>query len=234
MPEGVNRVDGRSERWRAHRVARRAEFVDAAFAALAEHGPGVGMAEIAAAAGVSKPRLYRHFADKAELFGAIVDRTSRLLWQRLEPALTEPAPIHQRVRQALEAYLGLVDEHPQVFRFIGSRRRHDLGEGADPVAEDKKVLAAVITTIFTDELRARHADSGGAEVWAHGIVGAVEAATEWWLERRTMSRESLTEYLTVLVWSAVDGALRTQGIVLDPDRPVVVSERTLRLLSEHE
>ncbi|GAA1628660.1 TetR family transcriptional regulator [Nocardia ninae] len=51
------RLDARTERWRAHREQVRGEFVDAAFRALAEHGPDVSMDDIARAAGCAKPKL---------------------------------------------------------------------------------------------------------------------------------------------------------------------------------
>src|SRR5437763_7604163 len=65
------RGDARRERWRAHREARREEFVEATIRAVARHGPEVGMDEIAAEAGVTKPVLYRHFTDKADLYLAV-------------------------------------------------------------------------------------------------------------------------------------------------------------------
>ena len=69
VPEG--KVDARSERWREHRKKVRAEIVDAAFRAIDLHGPEVSVREIAEEAGTAKPKIYRHFADKSDLFQAI-------------------------------------------------------------------------------------------------------------------------------------------------------------------
>src|SRR6478735_7754235 len=63
--------DGRSSRWDDHRETRRAELVEAAVAAIDEHGPGANIAQIAASAGVSKPVLYRYFSDKDDLYRAV-------------------------------------------------------------------------------------------------------------------------------------------------------------------
>ena len=68
MAGRVKDPDGRSARWEEHRAARRQELVLAAVAAIDEHGPAAGIAEIAASAGVSKPVLYRYFADKDDLY----------------------------------------------------------------------------------------------------------------------------------------------------------------------
>jgi hypothetical protein len=64
-------------------------------------------------------------------------------------------------------------------------------------------VASVITRALGEALRERRLDSGAAEPWAYAIVGAVHLAGDWWLERRTMSREQLVEYLTKLVWDGM-------------------------------
>ena len=74
-PAGTAR-DRRSSRWDEHRRARREQLVDATLAAVAKHGAGVGMEEIAAEAGTSKTVVYRHFADRAELYVAVCNRVA--------------------------------------------------------------------------------------------------------------------------------------------------------------
>src|ERR1041384_4390728 len=96
--------DARRERWREHRAARRAEFVEAALRALDEHGPELGMEHVASAAGVTKPVLYRHFTDKADLFVALGQRGTEILFERLIPAVnTEEAPV-TRIRKDAHAF----------------------------------------------------------------------------------------------------------------------------------
>ena len=63
-------TDGRSVHWAAHRSSRREELVVAAAGAIPLHGPDVHLGEIATAAGVSKPVLYRYFSDKDDLLAA--------------------------------------------------------------------------------------------------------------------------------------------------------------------
>jgi hypothetical protein len=67
-------------------------------------------------------------------------------------------------------------------------------------------------------------DSGAAEPWGHGIVGLVQNVSEWWLERRTMSRDAVVEYLTQIIWAAIDGIVRQHGIVIDPNKPIEVNK----------
>ncbi len=64
----AQRRDGRSERWREHREARRQELIAAVMTVVSEQGAGVGMDDIARASHIAKPVFYRYFRDKAELF----------------------------------------------------------------------------------------------------------------------------------------------------------------------
>jgi AcrR family transcriptional regulator len=216
--------DARRDRWRSHRAARRAEFVDAAMRALAEHGPDVGMDHIAAEAGVTKPVLYRHFTDKADLFVALGQRGTEILFDRLIPAMNnEEAPV-PRIRKSLDAFFSTVEEHPNLYRVLVRRSFAKATVEQDIVAEDKELIANALSALLGDYLRSLDMDSGGAEPWAHGIVGMVQNVSEWWLERRSMNRDAVVEYLTQIIWSAIDGFTRAQGIVLDPNKPLEVNK----------
>ena len=63
-------VDGRDARWVEHRRVRRRELVESTLRAIRRHGATVGMDEIAAEAGTSKPVIYRHFGEVAALIAA--------------------------------------------------------------------------------------------------------------------------------------------------------------------
>ncbi|PRX44213.1 TetR family transcriptional regulator [Prauserella shujinwangii] len=212
--------DARRDRWRKHRIARRAEFVEAALRALDEHGPDLGMEHVAAAAGVTKPVLYRHFEDKADLYLALGQRGTEILFQRLIPAINaELAPV-PRIRMALDAFFTVIEEHPNLYRLLARGTFQDKPVDADVVAEDKEVIATALTALLGDYMRMFDMDSGAAEPWAYGIVGMVQNTGEWWLEKRTMSRDSVVEYLTQIIWAAIDGLCRQRGIVIDPDQPL--------------
>lgn len=224
--------DARRDRWRKHRIARRAEFVEAALRALEEHGPELGMEHVAAAAGVTKPVLYRHFEDKADLYVALGHRGTEILFERLIPAIqAELGPV-PRIRLALDAYFSVIEEHPNLYRLLVRGPFHERPVGKDVVAEDKEVIATALTALLGDYMRMFRMDSGAAEPWAYGIVGMVQNTGEWWLDKRTMSRESVVDYLTQIIWAAIDGLAKREGVVIDPDTPIeesnVVALRSAR------
>lgn len=212
--------DARRDRWRKHRVQRRAEFVEAALHALDEHGPELAMEDVAAAAGVTKPVLYRHFEDKADLYEALGQRGTEILFSRLVPAINaELAPV-PRIRTALDAFFTVIEEHPNLYRLLARGTFAGKPADSDVVAEDKELIATALSALLGDYMRMFGMDSGAAEPWAYGIVGMVQNTGEWWLDRRSMSRDSVVEYLTRIIWAAIDGLAREYDITIDPNLPL--------------
>jgi AcrR family transcriptional regulator len=211
-------ADARRERWDGHRAERRRQFVEAALRVLESGGTDLQMEAVAAEAGVTKPVLYRYFADKAALVDALAERGSQILLSRLMPAINSDGPALARIREAVGAYFAVIDEHPNLYWLLARRPGTD---GARASAErDKELISTTLTAVISDALRRFGLGSGGAEPWAHGITGLVQSTGEWWLRRRSMSRTQVVEYVTVLIWSAFAGVLREAGIVLGPQDPV--------------
>lgn len=103
---------------------RRETILDAAELTFAQMGyRGAGMAEIAAAAAVTAPILYRHFASKQELFLAVLTRAIGQIEEawKAAPGLVEMG----------SAYTELVASHPHV-----ARLRHMAMAESDPVIQE--------------------------------------------------------------------------------------------------
>src|SRR5262245_48843049 len=83
---------------------RREQLINVAIQVFARGGyDGTTTAQIAAAAGVTEPILYRHFRNKQELFTAIVREVSAAAVKHLsDVAAREPDPA-QRVRRLCAA-----------------------------------------------------------------------------------------------------------------------------------
>lgn len=198
----------RRERWRAHRAARRADLVSAAIDAVRRHGAGVGMEEIAAAAGVSKPILYRHFADRADLWLAVGTRvTDELLAAMSEQLRVERSP-RDTIAAVVDTYLALIEEDTELYRFVVHGSFADRAMTSDLVHSHMAVMASQVALVLGERIGREGADAGGAEPWAHGIVGMVQAAADWWIDRRTLSRAALVDHLTALISTGIEGLLR--------------------------
>jgi AcrR family transcriptional regulator len=228
MSASVKGGDARRDRWSDHRARRRREFVDAALRVLEAQGPDLPMDAVAAEAGVTKPVLYRYFQDKSALVDALGERGSEILLDRLLPAIQAGCPALSRVRDAVGAYFAVIDEHPNLYWLLAREGKADSGSGPDSIQRNKEHIATALTAVLGDHLRAYGLDSGGAEPWAYGMTGLVQSTGEWWLQRRSMSRATVVEYVTQIIWAAISGTLREVGIVVNPDEPFPGTRPPLR------
>jgi AcrR family transcriptional regulator len=202
--------DRRSERWQEHRETRRAELVAAAVAAIDQYGPSAGIAEMARAAGVTKPVLYRYFEDKNDLYRAVGHWGADEVLRTLRATLRGDATIRDKINKGCEDYLTLIETHPQVFLLLVEHRTN-----ADPLQDGKELIAAAVARRLSEILRSLGVDAGGAEPWAHGIVGLGLAQGEWWLRRRTITRAVAASYLADFIWHAMRGLALDSGVDLD-------------------
>src|SRR5690242_15189721 len=218
--------DGRRLRWQAHRDARRDELIAAAIAAVRRHGAGVGMEQIAAQAGTSKAVVYRYFTDKADLYLAVGGRIAGTLTETITRAMEDQGEPRAVLQAGVEAYLTLIEAEPELYRFVVRRPLLDRAVtlGQDPVADYMNVLGARISRILGDVLREVGLDSGAAEPWGYGMVGMVHSAGDWWLERQSMSRSALAEYLTSLIWGGLAGAYAAAGVPAPAGNPALAAE----------
>jgi AcrR family transcriptional regulator len=227
-PAAGSATDRRKHRWNAHREQRRQQFVQAALRVLAASGPDLPMDAVAAEAGVTKPVLYRYFSDKAALVDALGEAGSGLLLDRLLPAIQADGPPLARVRDAVGAYFAVIDEYPNLYWLL-ARWPATEGRGAEVILREKERIASTLTAVIGDYMRVFGLDSGAAEPWAYGITGLVQSTGEWWLQRRSMSRGHVVEYVACLIWSALSGVLRDAGIAIDPDQPLPAVRPSLSL-----
>lgn len=186
-----------------HRTERREELLDAAVVAIRRDGAGVSMEDIAHEAGITKPILYANFGDKAGLADALAKRFTRDLVARFGEVWATTDDTRERVARAIDAWVGFIESDPHIYRFLSEG-----SFGAGRRLEDRRLvngLGIVVARALGEWLREQGADSGPAEPWAYGVLGMVHVTTEWWLDRRTLSRRDLVEYLTSLLWDGFSG-----------------------------
>jgi len=75
---------------------------------------GVSMRKVADKVGVTAPAIYRHFKDKDELLGELINVGLQILQRYLEPALRSDGPL-QRLEQLIDRYFDFALEQPRYF-----------------------------------------------------------------------------------------------------------------------
>ena len=95
------------------RVARREQILATAAGVFADRGfAGTDVEEIAGSAGIGKGTVYRYFPTKERLFLATVDRSMRLLGERVEAEAAGASGPLDRIRRGVMGYLAFFDERP--------------------------------------------------------------------------------------------------------------------------
>jgi len=143
--------------------------------------------EIAAAAGVTKPILYRHFGSKQDLYLALLARHSDDM-----PGFVSPVPLRPDGRVDLEAildpWLAYARANPHGWRMLF----RDAGGGEEIVAyrravrqRAREVVAGLLAAAGTDLAAAELQPA--AEIVRAGLAGLVL----WWAENPEIPREVL-------------------------------------------
>ena len=198
-------VDGRKARWDGHRAQRRNELLAVVIDAVRKHGANVGMDQIAASANTSKAVFYRYFEAKADLYRLVGRKLASDLAAGISAAVGAETDDRTMLAAGVNAYLTLLDEEPELYRFVVHNPVLDAASGGK-FADYSSVVSELICSIFHARLTERGLSPVPARPWGVAVVGAVRAAGDWWLDHPVLSRDELAEYLTTLLWNGMAGA----------------------------
>ncbi|MEC9373950.1 MAG: helix-turn-helix domain-containing protein [Planctomycetota bacterium] len=114
---------------------RRAQLLETAVKLFAERGyAGATTAELAKAAGVTEPIIYRHFQSKRDLFIALIDRTGDETMRLWEKHLSDAPDPGERLRRLIAANPMVTNKGRGVYRVIVQ---------AMTEIDDEEILAAL-------------------------------------------------------------------------------------------
>lgn len=182
---------------------RRRQLLDAAEAAFRTRGPDVGLADVAAQAGLTRSAVYASFTDRNALLDALASRHARLIVEQIVTiagGVDDPA---QQTRAAIDVLAAWFEDEPELARVLSA---HLL-----PVAPTDGMVIGALTDILATGFTSRGRDPDPARTWAHALVGAISSTVTWWSASRTISREELVDHLFLLIWSGFSG-IDTPGV----------------------
>lgn len=217
------------------RTRAREEFVDAAFRVIDRDGPNPSMNDIAREAGATKPRLYRQFADKADLYSAVAQRMADEVY---ELAVSDfnfllDAPV-SALHHAITGYASVVSRHPNVFRFLAQSRSASDDPSVAPPLDIGRDMAARFASVADTILTSVDADTSGIEYACRAAVGAILAATDLWLDDPELDAPHFVDQISDLVWGLLDAFLRRKKIDLDASAPIFVTLASLKSAAPEE
>lgn len=176
---------------------RRALIVDAAGRLFGERGyEHTRVDEIAAAAGVTKPMLYRHYDSKEALYLALLERHRDDLVAFAELIPVE-GTLEERLRAVLDGWLDYVEAHSYAWRMLF----RDSGGGeaiatlrAAVNARARAVVAEIIDLVGEASVPAEEVEPV-AELMRMGMASLVL----WWMDQPHASRDAVLRAMT-RVW----------------------------------
>jgi AcrR family transcriptional regulator len=179
---------------------RRALIVEAAGRLFGQHGyDGTRLDDVAAAAGVTKPILYRHFNSKKALYLALLERHRDDL-STFADVIPPEGTVEERVRAVLEVWLDYVHSHAYAWRMLF----RDSGGGADVEAfrhdvhdQARAVLVQMIRSLSDEPIPRRELEPL-AELMSMGMASLVL----WWLDTPRVPRGAVRDAIA-RVWSGL-------------------------------
>jgi AcrR family transcriptional regulator len=195
-------------------VQRRALIEDAAAPLFVAHGyAGTTLEDVAAAAGISRPVIYDHFASKRALHDALVERhTGELMASvasRVAEAAAEP---RARLRAGFDAFFEFIEGDPYAWRMIF---REPLAEGTIGVLPNRiqGTVTAGIAGLLRQAAHDANVDLGSPERvvrFAESMRWMCNGLAAWWYEQPDIDRAVLVDTVMDLCWTGLE-RLTTKG-----------------------
>jgi AcrR family transcriptional regulator len=161
-----------------------------AFATQGFHGSS--MDDIARAAGITKPMLYRYFGSKEGLYAAYLQMTGHELVDKMRAPETRDEPPEVRLRAGVRAFLNYVKEHRAGWTVLHVETTVPAdAEVAHEVAELRGRIIRLLTTLFGDE------------AFAHAFTGAAESLATWWVNQPNPSIDEASAILMSIAATAM-------------------------------
>lgn len=156
------------------KAARRRELLAAAAKLMAERGfAGVRLEDIGAAAGVSGPAMYRHFAGKQDVLAALLVEISEYLYDGGRRVAQEHADdARAALRRLVDFHVDFATSEPDLIRV----QYRDLWSLAPESARRVRRLQRQYVEIWTDELNRLGGDPVENRATVHAVFGLLNAA----------------------------------------------------------
>jgi AcrR family transcriptional regulator len=184
-------------------LSRRDSLLDAAGVLVAAgDAAGVTMESVAAASGVSRALVYKHFANRHDVLDALFERESRLLHRQLTEAVAGAVGLEAKFRALIEGALAAQSSRGATFAALLNQGRRPADQRAVQRRRDAGTVR-YFTALAVDELglEERQAITG-----VQLALGAIAVVLDRWRHRPT---PEYSEQLADAYVAFAMGGLRT-------------------------
>jgi AcrR family transcriptional regulator len=190
---------------RLDRGDRRDALLDAAAAIVASDGAdAVSMEAVAENAGVSRPLVYKHFANRVELLEALYARESAALHEEISAAVTKASSIEEMFRALVRGSLAAQASRGATFAAFRAAGGRTPARRTEQRARDRRTLQYFLR----EAIRQYELSETQARAAVSIMLGAVESVVSVFRVRPTREHAALLEDTYVTLVSGGLAALR--------------------------
>jgi AcrR family transcriptional regulator len=190
-----------------HRLApadRRALIEDAAARLFAQRGyAATRLSDIAAAAGVTKPMLYRHFASKQALHLALLTKHRDELFAHVTEHVARREPLAPQLPVILDAWFAYVEQNPYAWKMLF---RDTTGHPEIQTFHEQLHASARALAMALVEPQEAPFPSHEIEPLAEIVRSATTSLALWWLEHPDVPRKVLVDAMTRVIRATIESS----------------------------
>jgi AcrR family transcriptional regulator len=166
------------------------------------------IAAVAAEAGLSKSVIYDHFASKADLHRALLEREAEALLSNLAAAVPAPgeATAERRLRAGVDAFFRYAEERPVAWRLLIRDAPAEPELAAAHAEIQKQATNAVALLVGAPEApepdKRRH-----KEMLAEMLKSSITGLAAWWADHPEVSRDELVDSVLEFAWHGLREAI---------------------------
>lgn len=182
---------------------RRAQLLEVAARLLSDPSTvGASMDEFAAAAGVTKPVLYRHFPSKRALVHEVLNDGIERLLASLSDAVAEATSPREMVERGFIAFFEHLEKEPGAYELLFSGSAWTRAGFAEELVEFQTTMADSVSQL----IEIPGADANLRRFYGAALVGMCDHAARQWLQAGfTPSARQAGADLAEMAWAGLRG-----------------------------
>ncbi len=190
----MTRAESKAETARLPSADRRDTLIDAATDLVANGDiEGISIETVAERAGVSRPLVYKHFANRDEILAAVYQRESQLLQREIGRSVAQAPSLEGKLRAYVSGCLRAEADRGATFESLRSAGVRNRGL-RDEQRERDRTTVRYFTQLAADELGIDPKDAREA---VSVLLGAITAVLAQWRRRPTKEHAAQLEDIYV-------------------------------------
>lgn len=204
MVSSASEANERPARTRMSRQARAAQILDVAEQLFSTRGfEGTSIEDVARVAGVTRPVVYAHYADKDAIFLGCVRRArsefnDRL--QELQIMVDSGAPARAVFSRGGEIFFEILENDPRRWLLLFNPSVALSASLAARLEDERQTTITRIADVVSHYLG--H-DAERSDVYAHAVSGVGEQLGRWWHSHPSTPRDRVVSYFTDFIGSGL-------------------------------